>query len=273
MTETKRKGLLAKLLVAQTAATAVEKKGRNQSQNYDYARAEDVIAEAQEALHGADLVGYMRPGGVDATEITSSSGNAGLFVTLLAELVIADPDSGEVFEIPARGTGVDYPGDKAYYKALTGASKYAYASVLGIPFGDDPENETQSTERKPSAGARSHGREASPAQKGAITKALRRHGITDEGIKQIVEAFSATTSAGASELLDAIYGGRDVDRTDEEIEMAVAELRATHVTASDVPIDDEGLPPADPEQPSLDDEPPMEDDPDSLEARAESPDG
>jgi len=40
--------------------------------------------------------------------------------------------------LDARGEGHD-PGDKAGYKAWTGAYKYGPRSLLQLPFGDDPE--------------------------------------------------------------------------------------------------------------------------------------
>jgi hypothetical protein len=152
------KGLYPKLLLAQSEAKGVGKAGRNEDQKYNYAKAEDVIAEAHRALHAAGLVAFMRPGEMESREITSRNGAGGLFVTLHAELVIIDPegnDEGGVDDaliISAVGTGTDYPGDKAVYKAMTGAAKYAYSSALGIPFTDDPERDVAGSggERQPS---------------------------------------------------------------------------------------------------------------------------
>jgi hypothetical protein len=96
-----RTGLLAKLLVAQTAAGNVAKRGENKDQKYSYARAEDVIAEASKALNDAGLVAHMEYGEFASTEITSRNGGRGLSVTLPASLVISDPDSGEERSIPS----------------------------------------------------------------------------------------------------------------------------------------------------------------------------
>ena len=45
-----------------------------------------------------------------------------------------------------RGVGED-AGDKAIYKALTGALKYFYIQLLSLPTGDDPEDDAQDRRR------------------------------------------------------------------------------------------------------------------------------
>lgn len=238
-TDNARAKLYAKLLKAQTAASAVEKKGRNTEQGYAYAQASDVIEEAQRALHEAGLVGFMVPheGEVEQTELQARSGAAGLFVTLVASLRIADPDTGEEIELSFRGTGIDYPGDKAIYKAMTGAAKYAYASVLGIPFGDDPEADTAGAAqpREP----RTSGVEASPAQKRAITTIMNRAGVAKEFQREIVHALAGDppTKTGASAILDEIAG--DTADDPAALKAAIARLvdRAGVQPPSDIPAD------------------------------------
>lgn len=244
--KTKPAGLMAKLLVAQAAAQAVGKQGRNKDQGYDYARAEDVIAEAQRALHEAGLVGYMMPGEVESTAVQSRGGSSGLFVTMHATLVVADPDGTDRLEVPAHGTGIDYPGDKAVYKAMTGAAKYAYASVLGIPFGDDPEDST-STAPEARETAKRGGKEASPAQKRALTTALNKAGMLKSMQADLVHALAGDppTSAGISEMLDLVVEPSKKGDL-ETLKAAVSALVAKSGidVPSDVPVDDTDLPPA-----------------------------
>ncbi len=59
-------------------------------------------------------------------------------VTLDYEFI--DGDSDEVLSVPSYGEGRDR-GDKAPYKALTGALKYALIQTFLIATGDDPEQE------------------------------------------------------------------------------------------------------------------------------------
>jgi hypothetical protein len=196
------KGLYPKLLLAQSEAKGVGKAGRNEDQKYNYAKAEDVIAEAHRALHAAGLVAFMRPGEMESREITSRNGAGGLFVTLHAELVIIDPDPFDELRIAAVGTGTDYPGDKAVYKAMTGAAKYAYSSALGIPFTDDPERDVAGSggERQPRQD------EASPAQKRLMTTLFRRALVDDEIAQATVQHFAGKPASkrGAGQILDRI---------------------------------------------------------------------
>ena len=137
------KGLHAKLVAAAAAASSVEKKGKNKQQGYDYVRAEDVIAEAQKALNGAGLVVLPTMGDIETVrEYTTKNGGFGLMLRVEMLYRVIDPESGDSAELRYFGTGSDAPGDKAIYKAVTGAAKYFYAGLLGIPFGADPETDT-----------------------------------------------------------------------------------------------------------------------------------
>lgn len=237
MADAKTTGLYPKLLEAQRIAAKVEKRGQNTEQRYAYALASDVIEEAQRALHEAGLVGYMAPGEIRRHEIEARSGAAGLFVEITSEIVIVDPESGDDLRIAFTGTGTDYPGDKAIYKAQTGAAKYAYASVLGIPFGDDPEEDAAGAGQERAAGLTS-GPEASAAQKRAITTILNAANVEREFQRKIVHAIGGEplTKKGASAILDRI--GRDATGDDPgKRALAVAKLiEDAGVTAdSDVP--------------------------------------
>jgi hypothetical protein len=55
-----------------------------------------------------------------------------------------DGDSDEILSVPSYGEGRD-SGDKAPYKALTGALKYALIQTFLIATGDDPEEERGET--------------------------------------------------------------------------------------------------------------------------------
>ncbi|HUB98852.1 MAG TPA: ERF family protein [Solirubrobacterales bacterium] len=136
-------GLYSKLVEAAKAAGSVDKKGKNTAQNYEYARAEDVIDAASKALTGAGLALIPTMGEVETLrEYTTKSGGFGLMVRVEMIYKVVDPDSTESVEMRYCGTGSDAPGDKAIYKAVTGAAKYFYAGLLGIGFGADPEDES-----------------------------------------------------------------------------------------------------------------------------------
>ncbi|MQA76276.1 MAG: hypothetical protein GEU88_18420, partial [Solirubrobacterales bacterium] len=185
-------GLLGKLLAAQAAAHGVAKRGRNTDQRYEYARADDVIAEARRALHGAGLVGYLRFSEPALEPTRSKSGSEGMLCTLAGAVCIADPESGETLEVPAFGAGIDYPGDKAVYKAQTGAAKYGYAAALCLAFDEDPERgeRGQDGSRLPEP----HARRPSRAHR-RVAELMEGAGIGPEGTRALVSFLYGRSAA------------------------------------------------------------------------------
>jgi hypothetical protein len=57
------------------------------------------------------------------------------------ELTITDVETGEALTSTMPGFAQDKNGDKALFKAITGATKYVYFKLLGISSQDDPEND------------------------------------------------------------------------------------------------------------------------------------
>lgn len=137
----------AKLAEAQAAVKPVAKAGHNTQQSYRYATAEDVVRAAQKALAVAGLVCEFSFDVTDETPIQSRSGSAGLIVNVAGELILSDPDSGQTLTRQVIGSGADFPGDKAIYKAMTGARKYALLHLLAIPLGEDPEGDTEGPQK------------------------------------------------------------------------------------------------------------------------------
>jgi hypothetical protein len=117
----------------------VQKTGYMKNQNYTYAKEGEFIAAIRPAMVEAGLV--MFPSG--ATNITSdiyhtTSGTAMNRVTGIFAFTLAHT-SGESVTVTAIGEGAD-AGDKASYKAMTGAMKYALRQAFVIETGDDPDD-------------------------------------------------------------------------------------------------------------------------------------
>jgi hypothetical protein len=80
----------------------------------------------------------MTPTNIDViSEGLTPSGKQAL-LTLRFTWTLTDGESGETISFQSIGTGAD-SGDKAAYKAATGALKYALLTGFLIPTGDDPE--------------------------------------------------------------------------------------------------------------------------------------
>ncbi len=130
----------------------VEKAGRNEQQKYDYVKAEDIAAAAQKALLEQGLLVEFEAVGSTETPIQSKQGTSGLIVKADCRLIVTDPSSGDQVTRSAIGYGADYPGDKAIYKAMTGARKYALIHLLSIPIGDDPDADAREQQQAPDTG-------------------------------------------------------------------------------------------------------------------------
>ncbi len=135
-----------KLAEAASAVETVSKAGKNTQQNYNYATAEDVAAAATKALADAGLHVRIEFTQVESNQVTSRSGGSGMIATVHGALIVSDGNGSEL-RLETMGSGSDYPGDKAIYKAMTGARKYGLIHLLDIPIGDDPEEER--TQAKP----------------------------------------------------------------------------------------------------------------------------
>jgi hypothetical protein len=135
-----KQSLHRKLFLARQEAQAVDKQGSNGE--YDFARAEDVLAEAKPIFERWDLL--VIP---EVVEEELTFGKSGALAKVVMEFEVRDVaprgwrfwQRRESLFVRWSGTGHDSPGDKALYKATTGAGKYFLSNLLGIPFGSDPE--------------------------------------------------------------------------------------------------------------------------------------
>lgn len=133
------KNLLKALQTAAAAVGYVQKKGRNEFQQYNYVTESDVVAQTREALLERDLVLIPSVESVSHDEW----GNTNILVNYTIHHTI----SGESLTFRMAGAGNDRNskgvGDKGIYKALTGCNKYALLKALQLATGDDPENEKE----------------------------------------------------------------------------------------------------------------------------------
>ena len=117
----------------------VQKRGHNERSNYSYVTAADIAGSVGDILAELGVVIIPR-----LEDISYESAVARGEATLMARVVMAytffDVDSGEEIIAKVAGQGLD-PGDKAPYKAMTGALKYALLQSFLLATGDDPEDE------------------------------------------------------------------------------------------------------------------------------------
>jgi len=128
--------LAAKIAKVMEAVGYVAKTGTNSAQGYKFVQASAVADKVREQLVKFNV--SMTPTSIDViSEGLTPSGKQTL-LTLRFTWTLTDGDSGESLSFQSVGTGAD-SGDKAAYKAATGALKYALLTGFLIPTGDDPE--------------------------------------------------------------------------------------------------------------------------------------
>lgn len=144
MTEEKNNAessLMHKLVEITQAVERIPKNGHNNHQNYDYALESDIKDVVRKEMANRNLMMIPNELSRTTTQIPTKNGSQQL-VTLEIQFTVNDADSGEAIQMVGYGDGQD-SGDKAVYKAKTGALKYALTSLFMIPTGDDPERPLQ----------------------------------------------------------------------------------------------------------------------------------
>jgi hypothetical protein len=138
--ELPRLNLRQKLAEVRRRIGYIQKRGFNERNNYSYVTAADLAGAVGDIL--AELGVVIIP---SLESIAYEAGrNGGAEVSRSAQVVMSytftDVDSGEAITAKVAGQGVD-SGDKAPYKAMTGALKYALLQSFLLATGDDPEDE------------------------------------------------------------------------------------------------------------------------------------
>ncbi len=131
--------LYKKLLQVQRTLKPIAETGKNTYQKYSYATALDILEPVKRTCNELGLFIYL-----DVTESEIEPGKARCTVKLTA----VDCENGESLSINSCGYSEDWShkenratGDKAIYKAITGATKYAVREMFLLGSTDDPEKE------------------------------------------------------------------------------------------------------------------------------------
>lgn len=146
MTDQAKLNLVQKLAQIGNEIEYVEKLGANKTKdgkiNYNYVKASDVAKEIRHKLFERNIIIT-----IDEKEISTQgsvktySGGELALICVKADFTFRDGDSGETLTQSAYGVGMD-GGDKAIYKAKTGALKYVLRGIALIPDEkDDPEHD------------------------------------------------------------------------------------------------------------------------------------
>lgn len=142
MTATQQKKLAGKLAKVMGSIPWVEKRGRNSFFNYDYATESDIMEAIREKLAEAGVFVTTSVEDMQFRETTKKTrdGSPMHLVFVKTKHTFHDGETGETLEAFGFGSGED-SGDKAVYKAITGAMKYFASKNFLMSTGDDPEKD------------------------------------------------------------------------------------------------------------------------------------
>lgn len=151
----------------------VQKTGDNKHDRYTYASDVDLLRALQPSMAKHGLA--MAPTDIEVThaEHTTKGGAVHDRADVIVTYTLGHMDGGTL-EIKVPGTGVDRS-DKAVYKAMTGAYKYALRQAFAVPTGDDAEADS------PEARGPSHHPSWGQAR-GVFFAELRRLGVDYEAL-------------------------------------------------------------------------------------------
>jgi len=118
----------------------VQKRGHNERNNYSYVTAADIAGAVGDLLSELGVVVLPSLESITYEPVRTTNGQVERVAHVVMTYKFTDVDTGEAVTVKVPGEGLD-AGDKAPYKAMTGALKYALLQSFLLATGDDPEDE------------------------------------------------------------------------------------------------------------------------------------
>jgi hypothetical protein len=118
----------------------VQKRGFNERNNYSYVTAADLAGAVGDILAELGVVIVPRLESIAYEPARSNGAEAARAAQVVMAYTFTDVETGDEITTKVAGQGLD-AGDKAPYKAMTGALKYALLQSFLLATGDDPEDE------------------------------------------------------------------------------------------------------------------------------------
>lgn len=213
--------LVRKLSEVMAEMKRVPKNGYNAFHKYKYATESDVSEVVREELAKRHVMMIPSVREQSIREHKNARGNTEYIAKVLMDFTFYDGESGEQIVFTSVGEGQD-AGDKAVYKAMTGATKYAIMKAFLISTGDDPEADSKVDERNQQTAQK---KQASHAQK-APSKASDELMNTVNNLVVIVA--KKATEAGKEATTESVAKAFKVtaNMTEQQANEALTKLKA-----------------------------------------------
>lgn len=136
---------------ARASMSMVAKGGENKFDKYKYATLADYLEAIQKPLDDNGLIVVSHIDEINWLQDRETKGGGFEKVCrIMLRTTVIHAESGESLSVTVLGEGQDR-GDKAFYKADTGARKYALANLFNLATDDDPETDSPGTNGSTSA--------------------------------------------------------------------------------------------------------------------------
>lgn len=134
--------LYEKLVIIMSEMGTVAKNGKNEFDNYSYVKESDVSEKLQGLLVKNQVFVFSSIENSKSQQVTSSQGKPNILSTVHIKYTFVNAENPEEkFEVYSAGDGMDR-GDKAIYKAITGAHKYFMIRNFNLGSDDDAEKDS-----------------------------------------------------------------------------------------------------------------------------------
>ena len=192
--------LRQKLAVVRRRISYVQKRGHNERNNYNYVTAADIAGAVGDILAELGVVVLPRLESISHEPARNGRSEAEHLARVVMAYTFTDVDTAEEITVKVAGEGLD-AGDKAPYKAMTGALKYALLQSFLLATGDDPEDE-----RADSRSALSSERVITPEQARELQRLIEETGTELERVLAYykVEAVSEMTEGSYRRALELL---------------------------------------------------------------------
>lgn len=205
--------LALKLAKVMQEVKYIQKRGHNKFHNYKYATEADVNEKVRECLAEKNVIMLPSMKSHSIRETKTAKGDTEYIVCVDMDFTFIDGESGEQLTITMSGEGQDR-GDKAIYKAISGAQKYALMKVFMIPTGDDPEGDETVDERNhKESNVRNSGSKvqrsglANKGQRNAIGNMIKNLGLEGDALTDALKSCGIHDSAAMTyEQADKLIG-------------------------------------------------------------------
>jgi ERF superfamily len=192
--------LRQKLALVRRRLGYIQKRGLNEVHSYRYVTAADIAGAVGDILAELGVVVLPRLQSISHEPARPGRSDSEHLTRVVMSYTFADVDTAEEIMVKVAGEGLD-AGDKAPYKAMTGALKYALLQSFLLATGDDPEDE-----RSDSRATISAERVITPEQARELQRLIEETGTELERVLAYykVSALSELTEASYRRALELL---------------------------------------------------------------------